>query len=121
MARPLSGSINSVKPVDGTPSGGPLSARELISSADLRRVSGSAPSHCTTRAYMSRSSSVACERPTLTGADPSGQALEVGIRRDDQRRAPCLLRDHLEARRDAGGDLGLGLRRRVVVPDVQLA
>src|SRR3954453_8912183 len=75
MARPLSGSINSVKPVDGTPSGGPLSARELISSADLRRVSGSAPSHCTTRAYMYRSSLVAGEKPTLTGGDPSGQAL----------------------------------------------
>src|SRR3954453_6675520 len=100
MARPLSGSISSVKPVDGTPSGGPEPARELISSADLRRVSGSAPSQCTTRAYMWRSSWIACEKPTLTGADPPGQALEVVVHRDEPRRSPGLLRDHEEPRSD---------------------
>src|SRR3954454_22955033 len=119
MARPLSGSISSVKPVDGTPSGGPESARELISSANLRRVSGSAPSQCTTRAYMWRSSWIACEKSTLTGANPAGQTLEVVVRRDEQRGAPGLLRDHDQARSDPTGDLGLGRRRRVVVPHVQ--
>src|SRR5437763_15637513 len=81
MARPLSGSISSVKPVAGTPSGGPDSAREFISSADLRRVSASAPSQCATRAYMRSLLPVACEEPTLTGADRSGQAVDDGVTR----------------------------------------
>src|SRR3954462_4750099 len=56
MPRPLSGSMRIMMPFDGTPSGGPDAARELISSAERRNVSASAPSHFATRAYMRASS-----------------------------------------------------------------
>src|SRR4051812_38203975 len=56
IARPPSGSTRSVKPTEGTPSGGPEAARDWISCADRRIASASPPSHLATRAYMSRGS-----------------------------------------------------------------
>src|SRR6185436_20054841 len=50
--RPSSGSARNVKPVEGTPSGGPDRESSWIRAIDSRIASGEPPSHFATRAYI---------------------------------------------------------------------
>src|SRR2546423_4910956 len=119
MPRPLSGSMSRSNALDGTPSGGPDPARELMSSAARRMLSAFAPSHFATRAYML--GLLGWVVGTLAVADAPGEPLELRVVAHEQGCVPRLLRDHPQPRRDPRGDLRIALRGRVVVPHVQLA